>query len=143
MKDVIYIKEQDVPLTRTRKQLVRYFLRGKSIPSYENETCTITQCNGKGSGDSAFRSITDLHMIVKSRFPKTSLEGVVKIINEFIKEDKAVVLVWCTIIQKVVVKYYNNSNSEYMSKYSKDKYYNTKGVDGYSLSDYDNIIKNV
>ena len=105
---IIYLKETDIPLTKNRKQLIRYFLRGKSIPTYDNVECTKLQCDGKGkdNGVTAFRSITDIHMIVKSRFPKTSLEGVVKIIHTFIQEDKAVVLVWCKMINKVVVKYY-------------------------------------
>ena len=82
-------------------------------------------------------------MIVKSRFPKTSLEGVVKIIYDFIQEDKAVVLVWCKMIKKVVVKYYNNPNASYITKYSREGYLNVKGVDGYSLKDFDNIRKNI
>lgn len=142
---VIYVKESDVPLTKTRKQFIRYFLRGKSIPTYEDKECTKIQCDGKGEDThaTAFRSITDLHMIVKSRFPKTSLEGVVKIIYEFINEDKAVVLVWCNMIKKVVVKYYNNPNGSYITKYSRENYTDTKGVDGYSLRDFDNIRKNI
>lgn len=142
---LIYVKESDVPLTNTRKQFIRYFLRGKSIPTYEDKDCTKLQCDGKGEDThaTAFRSITDLHMIVKSRFPKTSLEGIVKIIYEFINEDKAVVLVWCKMINKVVVKYYNNPNGSYITKYSRENYTDTKGVDGYSLRDFDNIRKNL
>lgn len=142
---LIYVKETDVPKTSTRKQLLRYFLRAKSIPTYEDKECTKIQCDGKGEDTqaTAFRSITDLHMIVKSRFPKTSLEGIVKIIYEFISEDKAVVLVYCTAINKVVVKYYNNPNASYITNYSKKNYINTKGIDGYSLNDYEKIIENL
>ena len=141
---LIYVKKTDVPITTSRKQLLRYFLRGKSIPTYDDPECTKLQCDGKGQDSkiNAFRSITDLHMIVKSRFPVTSLEGVVKLIFEFIKEDKAVVLVWCNMIQKVTVKYYNNSNGAYMSSHAKSNYYTTKGVDGYSLADYEKMRKN-
>ena len=141
---LIYVKESDVPKTTSRKQLLRYFLRGKSIPTYDDPECTKLQCEGKGQDSkiNAFRSITDLHMIVKSRFPVTSLEGVVKLIFEFIKEDKAVVLVWCNMIKKVTVKYYNNSNASYMSSHAKSNYYTTKGVDGYSLADYEKMRKN-
>lgn len=143
---VIYISEKDIPITKTRKQLIRYFLRGNSYPTYDDKECTVLQCNEKGvdTGKShAFRSITDLHLIVKSRFPKTSLEAVVKIIYDFINEDKNVVLVWCNMINKVVVKYYNNPNKSYITKYSRDHHYTTKGIDGYSLKDFDQIRKNL
>ena len=144
MGQIIYVKESDVAITRNRTQLIRYFLRGKSIPTYSDLECTKLQCDGKGndSGVNAFRSITDIHMIVQSRFPKTSLEYVTKIIYDFVKKDKSVVLVWCNMINKVVVKYYDNLNGAYISKYSRNNYLNTKGVDGYSLKDYDNMIKN-
>ena len=140
---IIYLKEEDVPLTKTRTQLIRHFLRGKSIPTYDNIECTKLQCNGKGkdTGINAFRSITDLHMIVKSRFPKTSLEAIVKIIYDFIQKDQAVVLVWCKMINKVVVKYYNNPNGSYITKYSREGYYSVKGEDGYSLRDFDEMRK--
>jgi hypothetical protein len=143
VQKIIYVKESDVPLTTTRTQLLRYFLRGKSIPTYDDPECTKLQCDGKGEDSkiNAFRSITDLHMIVLSRFPKTSLEAVVKILYDFINKDKSVVIVWCKMINKVVVKYYNNSNGSYITKYSRENYLNTKGVDGYSLKDYDQIRK--
>jgi hypothetical protein len=143
VQKIIYVKESDVPLTKTRTQLLRYFLRGKSIPTYDDPECTKLQCDGKGEDSkvNAFRSITDLHMIVLSRFPKTSLEAVVKILYDFINKDKSVVIVWCKMINKVVVKYYNNSNGSYITKYSRENYLNTKGVDGYSLKDYDEIRK--
>lgn len=142
VQQIIYVKESDVPLTRNRKQLLRYFLRGKSIPTYDDPECTKLQCDGKGQDTkvNAYRSVTDLHSIVLSRFPKTSINTILKIISEFITEDSAVVLVWCNMIQKVVVKYYNNPNAEYISNYSKKHYYNTKGIDGYSLADYDLIM---
>lgn len=141
-EEIIYIKESDVPITRTRKQLIRYFLRGKSIPTYKDKNFCTLQCDGKGddTGINAFRSITDLLAITRSRFPKTSIEGLVKIIHEFIEEDKAVVMIWCTQINKVVLKYYNNANSVYMTKYSIRNYFTKKGVDDYSLEDYSNMI---
>ena len=42
---------------------------------------------------------------------------------------------------KVVVKYYNNSNASYITKYSRSNYANVKGVDGYSLKDFDDMRK--
>jgi hypothetical protein len=142
-ENLIYVKESDVPITTNRKQLLRYFLRGKSIPTYSDIECTKLQCDGKGeSGKGSSRSITELHLIVKSRFPITSLEGVVKIVNDFIKEDNAVILIWCNKINKVVVKYQPNKSAEWMTSYSKKNYYNSKGVDGYSLADYEKMIQN-
>ena len=58
---------------------------------------------------------------------------------ELIEEDKYVVLVWCNQIQKVVVKYVSNTSAIWMSDYSKKNYYDRKGVDGYSLKDYEEI----
>ena len=45
---MIYVKEEDVPKTKTRKNFIKKFLTGKRIPSYENTEFTIVQCNGKG-----------------------------------------------------------------------------------------------
>lgn len=145
VEKLIYVKVEDIPLTTNRTQLLRHFLRGRSIPTYDDPECTILQCDGKGQDSkvNAFRSITDLHMIVKGRFPKTTFESVVKVIYNFIQKDKSVVIVWCNMINKVVVKYYNNSAANYITKYSREHYLNTKGVDGYSLSDYDKIIKKI
>ena len=50
-------------------------------------------------------------------------------------------LVWCNMINKVVVKYYNNSNASYITKYSRSHYSTAKGVDGYSLKDFDDMRK--
>jgi hypothetical protein len=137
----IYVKISDVPKTKTRKDLIRKFLRGKSIPTYENEQCTKLQCDGKGEDTkvNAFRSITDLHAIVQSRFPVTSLKAVVKIIYEIIGEESSVVLVFCNMIQKVVVKYQPNSGAKWMSEHSRKHFFTTKGVDGYSLEDFEGI----
>lgn len=141
----IYVKESDVPLTKTRKNLIRHFLRGKSIPSYSNKECTILQCDGKGNdtGVHAYRSITDLHAIVCGRFPKTSIKAVVRIIYELIEEDKAVCLVWCKMINKVVVKYIPNKSGKWITDISRNNYYDEKGVDGYSLRDYEEIKKEI
>lgn len=133
---VIYIRESDVPITSSRKQLVRYFLRGKAYKSFLDEACTIEQCKS-----TANRSITDLLAIVRSRFPKTSLDAVVRILKEFMQEDKAVILVWCTQIKKVVIRCINNPTSEWISNTSKNNYYDNIGVDGYSLRDFETIMK--
>jgi hypothetical protein len=134
-ENVIYIKETDVPLTSSRKQLVRYFLRGKAYTSYNNEACTSVQCKA-----TANRSLTDLHAIVKSRFPQTSFEAILRIVKEFMEEDKSIILVWCTQIHKVVIRCVNNPTSELISNHSKTNYYNSIGEDGYSLRNIEEQI---
>lgn len=133
---VIYISESDVPSTTTRKQLMRYFLRGKTYKSYTDAACTQLHCKA-----STNRSITDLLAIVRSRFPKTSLETVVRILREFMLEDKAVILVWCTQIKKVVIRCINNPSAEWISSASRNNYYTGKGVDGYSLKDFEEMMQ--
>ncbi len=137
---MIYVKESDVPKTKTRKDLLRKFFTGKVIPSYNDKECTILQCDGKGeSNNGSSRSITELHQIVKSRFPITNLNSVVKIIYQIIEENKSIVLVWCSKINKVVIKYQPNEPLNWISNYSKKNHFNKKGIDGYSLADYNEI----
>lgn len=137
---MIYVKEEDVPKTETRKDLIRKFFRGQIIPSYTNPECTNLQCDGKGeSGKGSSRSITELHEIVKSRFPVTSLKAIIKIIYQIMEEDKSVILVWCKKINKVVVKYENNKSANWITSYSRKNYFTTKGEDGYSLEDFEEI----
>lgn len=136
----IYIKESDIPKTRNRKDLIRKFFRGQIIPSYTDPECTQLQCDGKGeSGRGSSRSITELHEIVKSRFPITSLKAIVKIVYQIIEEDKSIILVWCNKINKVVVKYVSNKSSVWMSEHSRKNYLTIKGEDGYSLQDFEEI----
>ena len=134
-QEIIYVSLNDVPQTSTRKQLVRYFLRGKAYVTYSNEECTTKQCKS-----TANRSITDLHKIIISRFPKTTFESVLKIVKQFMEEDKSVILVWCTQINKAVIKFVNNKSSEWISKHSKSNYYTVTGIDGYSLADYEEMM---
>jgi len=136
----IYIKESDVPKTGTRKDLIRKFFRGQIIPSYTNPECTNLQCDGKGeSGKGSSRSITELHEIVKSRFPVTSLKAIIKIIYQIIEEDKSIILIWCNKINKVVVKYEPNKSANWITNYSRKNYFTQKGEDGYSLEDFEEI----
>lgn len=137
---MIYVKEEDVPKTRTRKNFIKKFLTGKKIKSYEDEAFKTLQCNGKGeNSNGASRSISELHELTKSRFPATSLKAIIQILYELISEDKSVVLVWCNKIEKVVVKYVSNTSAEWVSSYSVKNHYTKKGLDGYSLEDYENI----
>ena len=135
-EEVIHVSLNDIPPTNTRKQFIRYFLRGNSYNTYLDQDCTKLQCS-----NNTYRSITDLYKIVKSRFPKTTFETVVKIVKEFMEEDKSVILVYCTTIQKCVVKFKPNKSGKWLSDYSKKNYYENKGEDGYSLKDYEETMK--
>jgi len=123
-------------MTKTRKCFIKKILTSKGVITYSNPECTKVQCARKD----AFRSVSELHLIVKSRFKYTSLQSLMKIIKEIIDEEKCVALIWCTVINKVVVKYQPNVPKEYITSYSKSNYYDAKGVDGMSLKDYETII---
>lgn len=136
--ELIYIKESDIPLGKTRQDLIRKFLRGVSYTSYSNPECTIIQCeNGK------YRSLTELHAIVCARFPKTSFEAIIRIIFEMIEKENSIVLVFCTTVQKVVVKYEPNKTARWISAYSEKNFSDTIGVDGYSLNSIKKIKDNL
>lgn len=136
---MIYIDENDVPKTNTRKEFIKKILTNKGVITYSNKECTIIQCDKK----EAYRSISELHEIVKTRFKFTSLGALLKIIKAINDEDKCIGIVWCTQINKVVVKYMKNVPGAYITTYSRDRYYNSKGVDGYSLSDYEKIMNSI
>lgn len=132
--EVLYIKESDISKTNTRIELLRKFINLKPA-TYSDESYKDLQCE-KGR----FRSITELHQIVLSRFPKTSFEAILRIIKDLIREDKAITMVWCTQVNKVVLKYLDEATQAYISDYSLKNYYDKKGVDGYSLADYNEIL---
>lgn len=141
---MIYVKEEDVPKTKTRKNFIKKFLTGKKIPSYQDLECTIIQCDGKGENvEGVYRSVTDLLEITKSRFPSTSMKAIVKILFEFVEEDRSIILVFCTTIQKIVIRYVPNTSALWISNFSFKNYYDRKGVDGYSLKDYNEIKDNL
>jgi len=131
----IYVKETDVLPTKTRKAFIKKILMQEGVITYNDPKCTEVQCNKK----SAYRSISELHDIVKTRFKVTSLKSIIKIIKEIIKEEKCISLVWCTQINKVVIKYIKNTNGYYITLYSIDNFYENVGVDGYSLKMYKDI----
>jgi len=136
--ELIYIKESDIPLGKTRQDLIRKFLRGVSYTSYSNPECTIVQCeNGK------YRSLTELHAIVCARFPKTSFEAIIRIVFEMIERENSIVLVYCTTVNKVVVKYEPNKAARWISAYSEKNYSDNIGVDGYSLNSIKKIKDNL
>jgi len=134
---VLYVKPSDIETTSTRKDLIRKFFRGK-YRTYNDEQCTQLQCE---SG--RFRSVTELYQIVLSRFPKTTFNAILRIIRDLIKEDANIAMIYCTQVNKVVLKYFDSATRTYMSNYSRSNYYDKKGEDDYSLSDYEQIINNL
>lgn len=133
--DPIYVKEEDIPVTETRKDFIRRFLRNTSPPSYSDRRCTIVQCTAN-----RYRSITELHQLTLSRFPKTSFEAIIRIVKTLIDEDACVSMVWCTQVNKVVLKYFDKATKTYITNTSRNNYYDSKGVDGYSLRDYETMF---
>jgi len=123
----IYLDETDVPKTGTRKELVFLFLK-KKVKTYDNPECTLLQCH-----NGAYRSVSELYYIVRTRFPKTSFKGFIKVIVLCIQENRNIILVWCTKINKVTIRYVANPSAEYVSNYSREKYMDNTGVDGLSL----------
>lgn len=139
--DLIYVKESDIPITKHRKTLIKQLLIKQGVVTYSNKECTEIQCSKVSqNGHQTYRSISDLHAIVRSRFRLTSLQSLIKILREVINEEKCIGIVWCKQIEKVVVKYMPNTPGNYITSYSKDNYYTLKGVDGYSLEDYEKIL---
>lgn len=133
----IYVKLTDIPEVNTRKQFLKQFLE-KKPDTFFDENCKKLQCE-----HGRFRSITELHQIVSTRFPKTTFPLILRVIKLLINEDKGLTMVWCTQVEKVVLKYLDHSTHEYISKYSKRHYLNTKGKDGYSLNNYQELLKNL
>ncbi len=132
--DQLFVKQSDVPATNTRKDFVRRFLRGK-FESYSDENYNNLQCE-KGR----YRSITEVHQIVVSRFPRTSFEAILRIVRDLINEENPISMIWCTQVNKVVLRYYDRATRTYMTNHSRERYFNSKGVDGYSLADYEKMI---
>lgn len=135
---MIYIK--DIEKKRNaynRKSMVALFIAEKPA-TYSDTDCTQLQCE-RGR----FRSVTELLEIVKTKFPRTTLDQILAIIKDLIASDNNIGLVWCTQVRKVVLKYgvdKSQLTASVMTAYSKERYYSEKGVDGYSLKDYETII---
>lgn len=132
----IYIDIRKAGGHYNRKSLIRKFIHDKP-ETFHDQECTRTQCKPGG-----FRSVTELLEIVQTYYPKTSLEGLLLIINQLIAEGEPVALIWCTQVNKVVLKYVTPQQRAFVTKYSLDRYANSKGVDGYSINDYINILNN-
>lgn len=134
----IFVKTSEVPTTKTRKAFVREFLKNKAFTSYSNLTCTVVQCNPGRN-----RSVTEIHQMVLARFPKTTFEAILRIIKELIDEDACFRMTYCTTIKKVVLMYTSEARKEYASPSAVSNYFETKGIDGYTLKEYIEIINDL
>jgi hypothetical protein len=133
---ILYVREEDIPLTKTRKSFLRQFLEKRSSTYHKNGNI---QCDSRSN-----RSISEVTSIIRSRFPITSVDAVIRIIAELNKDGRCY-LVWCTQVNKfVVVGGYNETNpcgKNFITNYSR-KYYGEKiGVDGISYSQLIEIRK--
>ncbi len=131
---MIYIR--DKKSAYNRKTLVRLFVHEKP-ETYHDAECNSVQCRA-----GAFRSVTELLEIVQTYFPQTSLLDILKIIRQLTEEGENISLIWCTQVNKVVLKYVDPQFRAFMSQYSLDRYKRSKGVDGYSIQDYQNMLNN-
>lgn len=137
---VLYLKNNILNNITTRKQFLKTFIKEGGFDTFLDKECKKIQCKKVSiGGNNSYRSVTDLHMILKSRYPLTTLKGTVNLLKSIIKEDQNIGMVWCTQINKCVMKYIKNSSKEYITSYSRKNYYTEKGEDGYSLQDFENM----
>ncbi len=125
----IYVKIDEIPTTKTRQAFIRSFLNNKAFTTYTSEWCHDVQCR-----PGANRSVSDIHRIVLSRFPKTSFDAILRIVGTLINESKACRLTYCTDINKVVIMYSGPAEGSYASPYGVRDSGDRKGVDGYTLN---------
>ena len=127
---MIYIKETKGSFNR--KSLIRLFVTEKPA-TYSNAECTNVQCP-----QGRFRSVTELLEIVQTYYPKTTL-----VIRDLVNSGENIALIWCTQVNKVVLKYVSAQQRAFVTQYSLERYANSKGVDGYSINDYQTLINNL
>lgn len=132
---MIYIKETKGSFNR--KSLIRLFVTEKPA-TYSNAECTNVQCP-----QGRFRSVTELLEIVQTYYPKTTLVDILKIIRDLVNSGENIALIWCTQVNKVVLKYVSAQQRAFVTQYSLERYRNSKGVDGYSINDYQTLINNL
>lgn len=122
---------------RTRKELLKYVLCERPA-TYSDPANTFLVCDSNRN-----RSITDLQEICNGYFKVTSLKAVVRIIKELIDNDLKSSFIYCTTVNKVVILNDATYRENYIMRFSRRNHYYDKGVDGYSLEDFENIINNL
>lgn len=130
--EVLYINT--VKDFKTRREMIKYLMSGKSA-SYSDAACRNKQCDpGKN------RSIDDLLAIVRSKFPKTSLNALVKHLTFLMGENRSTNFAWCTTIRNVVILDTPYFKNDYITSYSRRNYYHSVSNSGMSLEKIENII---
>ena len=129
---IITCSKEVIPSTRTRKGFLKQFLELR--PATFNIDGT-EDCSARRN-----RSISDLTSLVRSRFLVTSEKAVIRILAQLNQEGRCF-LVWCTQINKFVVKggYTDNGTSNnFITNYSTKYFSKSTGVDGFS---YDELME--
>lgn len=134
---MIYVNETDIPITKYRIDFLKAFII-KQPPTYSDSRCKLIQCE-----PNRYRSFTEMKEILKSRFPFTSENAYLKLIKKLLSNNKSIILVYCTVIDKVVFKYVDNPSGQYISNYSAKNFYTTRGVDGLTLESINELLNNV
>lgn len=122
---------------RTRKELLKYVLCERPATYSDSENTTLI------CGANCNRSITDLQEICNGYFKITSLKAVVRIIKELMDSGLNASFIYCTTVNKVVILNDSTYRENYITRFSRRNHYYDKGVDGYSLEDFENIINNL
>ena len=94
-KGKFYVKEEEIPITKTRKELLKKFFKKLPPTYYKNGK---QQCKNHAN-----RSISDLLVIVRERFPKTTISGLLRILC-ILNEKGMCYIVWCKQTKKYVMK---------------------------------------
>lgn len=93
MEERIIVKTEDVPITKTRKGFLKKY--------FENTPATYDHGGNQTCDAMLNRSVSDLLIMTRERFPKTSLNAVVRILHE-LNNDEVLKLTYCPSIKKVV-----------------------------------------
>lgn len=127
MQKLIYCKA--IPQTKTRKAFLEKFfeLKPATQDADGNEEC----------GPGRKRSLTDLHMLTMSRFPNTSFEAIVRIVDE-LSQKGLLMITFCNTIKKVVVLPAQSpakpiNPPAFISSWGLKNFMDSPGVDGYDL----------
>ena len=130
---IIQCKVKDIPITKTRKDFLREFLL-KTPATYDSNLKK--QCE-----PDCHRSFSDLHTLTKSRFKKTSLVAIIRIVAE-LNVERICDVVWCNQVKKFVVRARKgeeltpkeNAKVPFVTVYSQDYHKNSVGTDGISFT---------
>ena len=130
----IKCKLEDIPATHTRKAFIREFMMLAPATYYNNNS--LQEPEGKD------RSFSDLWSLVKSRFPKTSFNALVRIIAE-LNQEKLCDVVWCAQNNKFMVRNQKTLTRKkislnplpFITSHSKKYFENKEGVDGVSYKE--------